>query len=379
LESHDHSKKLEIPVTIAAVFTELGDFHIHCLSKDDPEKRWNLRFQLRNGPSTKLDALPSQSASNGQEFDLAMEYISRVFGKKSKTVEPRAVKTLRSDLENQLGPRQTWNACLARQVFDHLFEGSSYRRRSVDHERLWLNLAGFCLRPGFGINLDQWRVQHLWPLYGQGIQYPNEIQSWSQWWTLWRRISGGLEPTEQQQIYVDLRSFVDPIESKKGNIPALAKKRSLEDILRLLGSLERLDQKTKITLGESMLKLAQKEPALDVAWWAVGRIAARVPLYGTLNNLIPADIAESWLDQLTADYKKNPRAVPLAATMIGRVSGDRSRDINENYRDNLIKLLRATKSPLRWITLVSEKQILDQSDQSQIYGETLPAGLKLLS
>ena len=188
-----------------------------------------------------------------------------------------------------------------------------------------------------------------------------------------------MEPTEQQQIYGDIRSFVDPTESKKGNIPALAKKRSLEDILRLLGSLERLDQKTKITLGESMLNLAQKEPALDVALWAVGRIAARVPLYGTLNNLIPADIAESWLDQLTADYKKNPRAVPLAATMIGRVSGDRSRDINENYRDNLIKLLRATKSPLRWITLVSEKQILDQSDQSQIYGETLPAGLKLLS
>ena len=47
---------------------------------------------------------------------------------------------------------------LLRALFDALMQRARRRRRSAEHERLWLNLAGFCLRPGFGYALDEWRI-----------------------------------------------------------------------------------------------------------------------------------------------------------------------------------------------------------------------------
>ena len=72
------------------------------------------------------------------------------------------------------------------------------RRRSENHERVWLSLVGFCLRPGFGYPLDDWRVEQLWKTYSQTIQFVNERQNWTEWWTLWRRIAGGLAPNMRE-------------------------------------------------------------------------------------------------------------------------------------------------------------------------------------
>ena len=73
-----------------------------------------------------------------------------------------------------------------------------------------MNLAGFCLRPGFGYPLDEWHVQRLWSIYGQGIQYRAAGQNWSEWWTMWRRVAGGLGIEEQTRILDDIAFTLQP-------------------------------------------------------------------------------------------------------------------------------------------------------------------------
>jgi hypothetical protein len=58
----------------------------------------------------------------------------------------------------------------------------------------------YCLRPGLGAALDDRRIDQLWALFPQGIQYAQESNNWSEWWTLWRRSAGGLDEARQLQI-----------------------------------------------------------------------------------------------------------------------------------------------------------------------------------
>jgi two-component SAPR family response regulator len=91
----------------------------------------------------------------------ALQKITQVFGKKAKASDPKAIKSLRNDLEKILGPRCDWESPLLRELFAALLEGLPHRRRSADHERVWFSLVGYSLRPGFGYPLDDWRVSQL--------------------------------------------------------------------------------------------------------------------------------------------------------------------------------------------------------------------------
>ena len=64
--------------------------------------------------------------------------------------------------------------------------------------------------------------------------------------------------------------------------------------------------------------------------------------------------------------------------MLCRKTGDRSRDINDEIRTDDLTKLTQMKAPSLWIELVAEIKELDIEATSQIFGETLPAGLTLL-
>ena len=70
---------------------------------------------------------------------------------------------------------------------------------SPEHEARWLNLAGFCLRPGYGVAVDDWRVQQTWRLLHGKLAFPAS-QSRTESIILWRRIAGGLTAGQQQQL-----------------------------------------------------------------------------------------------------------------------------------------------------------------------------------
>jgi hypothetical protein len=123
-----------------------------------------------------------------------------------------------------------------------------------------------------------------------------------------------------------------------------------------------------------------KKPAENhQSWWAVGRIGARRPFYGSAHSVVPPEIASAWLDAILAlDWKKVDPAA-FAAVQIARMTGDRSRDLPEDVRRTVVRRLEAANAPRAWITMVNESVELDNADEGRVFGESLPAGLKLIA
>jgi len=365
----------EITVKLAITHTEIGTLKIQCLTVDDQTQRFDVEFQIRK----KSNHLLQQSTTLPATFGNAIDQIQAIFGSRSKQINPKAVKGLRADLEKTLAiPRTEWDTPLLREIFTALLEGMKARRRTAHHERVWLSLVGYCLRPGFGFALDDWRVEQILKTYLQGIQFVNERQNWTEWWTLWRRIAGGLDAQAQAQIFNDISKFLNPAAARQAGVAKQLKIRGYDDMVRLVGVLERLPVTTKIEVSEWLLKRLQKSSEPNQTWWAVGRLAARVPFHGSSHNVISAEQVTSWLPQvLDVNWKKVPQAA-FAATLMARVSNDRARDLDQTMRLKVVEKLKTSKSPSSWIDMVTIYKELDEKEEKQMFGEALPPGLKLI-
>jgi len=305
--------------------------------------------------------------------------IENIFGGRSQAVDSKEVRRLRGHLEHLLGKRDDWEMPLLRALFDALLQRARRRRRSPEHERLWLNLAGYCLRPGFGDAIDDWRIEQLSALLSQGIQYVNESQNWSEWWTLWRRAAGGL-PAETQELL--LAELVPPLQSEAGkarNRPPAPISGSHDDMLRLVASLERLPVERKIEVGDWLLERLSRASEKPLGWWALGRIGARQPFYGSTHQVVAAADACRWLEGLLAvDWKKLEPAA-FAATQLARLTGDRSRDLPDEVREEVVARLTAIGASSHWIEQLRTVVELDKADERRAFGESLPAGLRLVN
>ena len=371
----ENDSSSEVLVELAVMQTEVGTLKIQCVSIENPKKRWDVEFSVRRGAT-----VANSSNDLPKNLDALCEKISDIFGTKSKHIDPKAVKNLRANLEKMTGmDRSDWNSPLLRTLFNTLLEGEKYRRRSEAHEKVWLSLTGFCLRPGFGYPLDDWRVEQVWKTYPHSIQFVNETQNWAEWWTLWRRIAGGLSVTAQETIFADIAKYIDPSAARQVGIEKQLKTRSYDDIVRLTAVLERLPVQKKVQLGDWLLKRLEKTGESNQTWWAVGRIGARIPFHSSSHNVVSSESVEMWLLQLLdEDWKKTPQ-ISFAATLMARMSGDRARDIGDKMRVRVLEKLKLSKAPASWLEMVESVKELSEKEEKQIFGETLPSGLKLVS
>lgn len=374
-------------VRLTASITEVGTLEMNCISIDDPAQRWRLQFELRRDEAAAsangsqgaggADATDTRSQGRHPSLDDAIASIERAFGARAAGVAPTEVKRLRATLEQRLGPSETWDVALLRALFDSLWERAKRRRRSADHERVWLNLAGFCLRPGFGYSLDDWRVDQLWSIFDDGIQYIHESRVWSEWWTLWQRAAGGLNEEAQSQLF-DAMAFLQAANIEKRKLPFDPAKVGYAGMIRVQASLERIETQRKIQLGAHLLERLRKPSENPQTWWAIGRIGARRPLYGSAHGVVPPEVAQQWLDAVLAlDWKKVEPAA-FASVQLSRLTGDRSRDLPEDARAAVIRRLETLGAAPAWIRMVREVVALDEADTGRAFGESLPAGLKLL-
>jgi molecular chaperone DnaK (HSP70) len=376
----------EIAVQLAASLSEVGSLEVHCVAEDG-SGRWQLAFELRNA-ETEEEAV--EIALLPPQLDAAIDRIERVFGTRSKAVDSKEVRQLRASLEHLLGKREGWATPLLRRLFDALMERSKGRRRSSEHERAWLNLAGFCLRPGFGDALDGWRMEQLWAMFETGVQYHKDTQVRAEWWTLWRRVAGGLDTEAQLRLLDDFAFNLQADASERGKRPITLVDGSEEDMLRLGASLERIPSAYKAEIGNWMmeqieaiprraLKLDAKALATYTRYlWALGRVGARQSFHASAHEVAPREVAEEWLNRLLLlDWKKVEPA-GFAATHIARMTGDRSRDVGEAVRAEVLRRLGAVGAPAHWSAMVREVVELDQASETRMLGEALPPGLKLI-
>jgi molecular chaperone DnaK (HSP70) len=361
-------------VRLRAALTEIGTLELWCVSQTGA--RWKLEFQLRQQEGAG-DEGAGAVAALPRSIEPAREALQVVFGKKPQPVAGREVKDLWRNLEKAVGDRAGWTLAVNRDLWSVLWAGGQKRRRSADHERLFLQLCGFTLRPGFGAPLDAWRCEQAFTLFPQGVTHHKEAAVWAAWWILWRRIAAGLGEAEHQTLFGGIEPHLRL--APKGRVANPAKKapgQAVDEMVRLLGALERLPPATKVEAGSWLTERLRAGPAPGVAW-ALGRLGARVPVAGAAHRAVPPDVAGEWLDLLLgADLRANAEA-PFAVAQLARLAGDRARDVDEPLRERAAASLTRIGAPEDWARAIREVRPLGEKDEQRIFGEALPLGLHL--
>ncbi|GEN10932.1 Molecular chaperone DnaK (HSP70) [Myxococcus fulvus] len=370
-------KVAEVPVHLQAALTEIGTLELYCVS-DVADERWRLEFELRGtGGSHELTVTESMPA----RFVEAKDNIERVYGNKPLPLGPKDVKQLGRTLEKALGPRETWRVPVLREMWSTLYAGASKRRRTDDHERVFYSLTGFTLRPGFGYPLDGWRAEQTFSLFDALVQHHTDKAVWTEFWVMWRRIAGGLTEAQQQKLY----AYLQPHLSRKvpPNAPAAGKLKGiqpegLEEMVRTAASLEHLSPGDKAEVGRWIAERLKAEAKSGGPWaWSLGRLGARVPLYGSSHKVVDVETAEAWLTLLLELDLRKIDGAPFAAAQLARLTGDRTRDVDPALRERAAQALVAAKASETWVRMVREVVALEAADEARALGDTLPAGLRL--
>ncbi|MCP3057761.1 hsp70 family protein [Myxococcus sp. K38C18041901] len=370
-------KVAEVPVHLQAALTEIGTLELYCVS-DVADERWRLEFELRGtGGSHELTVTESMPA----RFVEAKDNIERVYGNKPLPLGPKDVKQLGRTLEKALGPRETWRVPVLREMWSTLYAGASKRRRTEDHERVFYSLTGFSLRPGFGYPLDGWRAEQTFSLFDALVQHHTDKAVWTEFWVMWRRIAGGLTEARQQKLY----AYLQPHLSRKvpPNAPAAGKLKGiqpegLEEMVRTAASLEHLSLGDKAELGRWIAERLKAEAKSGGPWaWSLGRLGARVPLYGSSHKVVDVETTEAWLTLLLEMDLRKIDGAPFAAAQLARLTGDRTRDVDPALRERAAQALVAAKASETWVRMVREVVALEAADEARALGDTLPAGLRL--
>jgi hypothetical protein len=367
----------ELRVELHTGLTEVGTLEVSCVVKDEPSRRFKLELALRGEQAASAQA-PARITQLHPRFADATAQIHAFYGKSNKELEGNKIKTLRQELEKTLGARENWDTALLRELFGALLAGAKRRRRSTDHERIWLHLTGYCLRPGFGYPLDDFRVSQVWELYREGLQFSPDPQVWSQWWILWRRIAGGLDETQQRTLLHDLVYYLEPQGPRPRQRPKGPKALGLEDMVRLTGALERIPAADKVKAGDWLLKrLDKNEVSAGAVYWTLGRLGARVPLYGSAHSVVPTDVATRWLTHVLSRDLRNVEQSAFAVTQLARRTHDRQRDLSDALREQAASALERTGGNEAGVRLLREGGELTEAEQVRVFGESLPHGLRL--
>jgi molecular chaperone DnaK (HSP70) len=377
-------KAKTLPVHLRAMLTEIGTLELWCVS-DETSERWRLEFELRG--AEPASAATTVTESMPESFGEARLWIDRIYGGKSalgvvpKNPPPKDVRQLWNSLERTLGPRESWRLPVLRELWSALFAGAAKRRRSADHERVFFQLLGYSLRPGWGYPLDEWRCEQSASLFTTLVEFHKEKPSWAEFWILWRRIAGGLNPARQQEVW----SYVSPhlaarIPLHGGKSQGKAKgvqPEGFEEMVRLAASLEHLEIHQKSGLAGLLLSRLKEAPSSGPWVWALGRVAARVPLYGSVHLVLPAKQAVQCAQVLMSPDVLKLEGALFALAQTVRLTGDRQRDVDEGLRLNAIEALKNAAAPATWIQMASEHAALEAADEARALGDSLPAGLRL--
>ncbi|GIW87168.1 MAG: heat-shock protein [Isosphaeraceae bacterium] len=381
------AKAERVPVRLEARVTEVGTVELWCHSRVD-DRRWRLQIQIRGPERRAIEATGGESdvvVLEQELVDRAVERIREAFGPAGGTAEvgpARLVKALEAALEL---PKDRWPTSALRALWEPLREVSEARSLSAEHETRWLNLAGYCLRPGTGYPLDETRIKALWPTWHVGLKHPKQMQCWVEWWVLWRRVAAGLNRAYQEEVYRRLAVFLVPA---KGTSPAKKAGRprpephELSEMWRCAASLERIDPALKVGLGDALARELARPAAAGHVLWCLGRLGARVPLYGPANTVVPTEAAERWIAAVLGYTPGNAREAAdqgFALGQLARMAGDRARDVGEETRAAVLARLEQLGADAGLIGPVREIAEMTAGQRNVAFGDALPVGLRLAS
>ncbi|MCB9549090.1 MAG: Hsp70 family protein [Myxococcales bacterium] len=358
-----------VPVRLSATLTEVGTLELFLVTVELPPRRWQLEFALSDDAPPPAEPEPPVEEAAPEplppRFGEARRLVERIYGSGKVGADPAAARSLREDLEKVLGPRGEWSLTVCRSLHGVLHDVRGQRGRSAMHELTWLRLASWCLRPGFGFQGDAARVDATWALHTEGPKFPKDKAIQAEWWILWRRIAGGLDARRQAALLADVR----PAFVAEGGPPLAVH----PEMLRMLAALERLPAPDRQRAGEWFLASFKKVNS----WWPLGRFGARESFHGGSREAVPPAVAEAWLRLLLDLDWAQADGAAFAAVMIARVTGDPGRDVSEASRRAVMARLGGVKGAGAWLPLLERASALSEGDRKRVFGEGLPAGLRL--
>jgi hypothetical protein len=358
-----------IPVKLGARLTEIGTLETWCESKIS-ENRWRLQFELRKAAAQPSERKPAAVIAE-QALKDALALIPAVFSPGAKS--PIPPEELPAKLEQILGlGKNSWPLAAIRQLADLFLVAADGRKKSPAYEARWLNLGGFCLRPGFGFPGDDFRIELARRVYSAGIQYTNQVQCEIDWWIFWGRLAGGMNRNQQNDIYQRLSSFLLPRGGKKQRLNSSL----LREMWRTAASLELLPIGTKVELGEALVRRIKAGDFRESELWCLSRLGGRELFYGPINQVVPPAAAGRWAEAL---IPVNFSGVGDALAAIARRTEDPTRDLAQATLTGVRRKLEALPHAERYAAVLEGQEERDERSLGRIFGEELPSGLVLAS
>ncbi len=348
-----------IPVKLGARLTEIGTLELWAESRIS-EHRWRLQFELRKPVLAEQQRRARPAAViSAEAVERACAAVREVFDAGSAPQEE-----LPARLEQILAlGRNSWPLEVIRRLADVFLECSAGRRLSPGHEVRWLNLAGLCLRPGFGHPADEYRIELARRVWAQGLAFENKVENETQWWLFWGRVAGGLNRNQQADVYQRIAWALLP----KGKPPRL--NASLErEMWRCAASLELLPAGTRTDLGNALVKRLRANPNPS-EFWCLARIGARKLFYAPANQVLPPATAVRWIESIL----KLPGCEECLARL-AQWTGDAARDIPPA---TLETVRRALAEKPEWLGILEGEAGADLESMARVFGEELPEGLVL--
>ena len=358
------SAATEVTATLSSVLNETGLLEIWC---DLPQSdlHFPLAFDLRATNAPTQDAGISIDQAS---LDAALGCVTTAF------TTPSDLEGLMKRLEEILDCKRTeWNPLLLRKTADLLLAHPDWRTRSHEHESRWLNLCGFCMRPGFGAIGDDWRCAEAWKLWFKGCLHPGKTANLIQWHVFWRRIAAGLKPGQQAQAVSE--NMKKLLNAKGGNaIPPNDQVGA--ELWNATASMEQISPAKKLKLLQAILNGSRPNAA---SFWTIARLAARKPLKATQDCVIRAEQLLPLVETIRqrAIQAGIPQASLFALANATRLTGIRTADLPLNLRESIAQFLQDNKAPQDWVRLPLDIQEDNAELQDNLFGESLPLGLSL--
>lgn len=351
----------KIPVHVLIRLTEIGTLEIW-LQSQKTDHKWKLEFQLESEAgheaSKKTTVLQPDELVDRELLNQGENVIFSAF--RDRSIQP---KDIISNLEELIEkPRSDWGPGILRGLWPSLISVSDFRMATREHEMRWWNLAGYLLRPGFGVPLDDHRIKEVWKIILGDYQGGTNVHQW----ICFRRISGGLNQGQQRQLAKELiKTLLDggkiKIKSKSDIYPYSEK-------IRALASMEFLDQKTKVKLGHAVLQRLVSGKGVEADYWALGRLGARHLLYGSVVDVVSKETCSRWAESLLDSRQLDDTWLPfLLRQLAGRTE----------YREVNLTQDVVEKITVRFPNLDLSVRELEANERDRVFGDHLPAGLSL--
>jgi uncharacterized protein DUF3731/Hsp70 protein len=372
IETEGEGTKKEVPVSLASEVTPVGTLDIHLES--DLGREYRLEFSVRDGVAGS-----ASSDLARKEVEDSRALILSTFKSKPKQLKnaPWRPKNLLNGLEETMGlSRDDWAPVVLRTFWDAYWSVETRRRVSPEFEASWLNGIGFCLRPGFGLPLDEWRVLQLEKLLDSWLQFPRDDKVRVQFYILWRRVAAGLRRSIQDRVWGQIHPHYLPgrkhIKTRNKGNPG---KEDGKEMLRAAVSLERIDFEEKIALADTLMSdfSGQREEL-----WLMARLLGRRPLDPKgLKQVVPPDRVAPYLESILENLGSSSAFALQALVNIAQKTDDEKRDLSKELFLSVEQALKEAGAEDKLLARLRGEAGRSDEEVAALYGDSLPLGLRL--